>query len=97
MNKTELYFGRNRRNAEPVTDENIEFFIRAEVDPQFKGFTLIRCNGSWEGQREAGFILVFLWEDTADDTAINSIRSKYCKLFAQDSVLRVDYTVNVSF
>jgi len=105
MIKTELYFGRrielmDNEFALVKLDAWKKFKI-AEVDSRIDGYTELFANGSWRGTIEEAFVLVIIWDEADVSRAISSkidkIRCAYCRAFGQESVMRIDHDVYVSF
>jgi hypothetical protein len=103
MQKTELFMGFEKPDGE-VTEEEFSNFIETIVIPLFPdGLTILDADGYWNSP-ERGLIrerskIVLILHDGMDESIekIEKIRATYKSLFNQDSVLRVDYIVNVSF
>lgn len=103
MQKTELFMGFEKPGGE-VTEEEFNSFIETVVSPLFPdGLTILDGEGYWKSP-ERGLIkehskVLILLHDGEDESIknIEKIRDTYKTLFNQDSVLRVDYIVNVSF
>ena len=102
--RTELYMGRSIPGGGMVSDEGWEKFLAEVVTPLFPdGFTVLAGRGQYrEGSgviaKEQSHVLVFLYRKADRRTAranIEIIRGEYKKLFAQESVLRVDITKSV--
>jgi len=101
MKKTELYFGMEVHGRDDVTEDEFNEFLERHVSPAFPdGLTVTDAQGQWlspvAGLVKEGSKILILLHDGADN-AIESIRNIYKALFAQDSVLRIDHAVNVSF
>lgn len=101
MNKTELFFGMERPNGKPITSAEFAEFVDSTVTPVFPdGLTVLEGNGQWNTAdrglvREQSKVLVLL-HDGMDDV-IDGIRNAYKTIFNQDSVMRLDHQVAVSF
>jgi len=96
MKKTELHFNRQRESAPPVSDVEIDQFIADSVVPRFDGFTRIDSIEYLGGKRTQSLILVFLCKIPIR-LKLSYIRSEYCRLFNQKSVLLVEYMVYADF
>lgn len=100
MKRTDLFMGMEKPDGE-VTETEFNTFLENIVVPVFPdGLTVLDADGRWNSPerglvKERSKILVLL-HDGADES-IESIRATYKSLFSQDSVLRLDYNVNVSF
>lgn len=105
MIKTELYFGRTIQLMDNekahVSDEAWEIFKRNFVDDKFNAYTELDGVGAWCGSQEKTKILIFIWEDNSAKKVYNEyldqMRVDYCREFDQESVMRVDHKVEVSF
>lgn len=103
--RTELYFGTNRANTEPVTDAEFRAFVDNEVTPRFPdGLTLLTGYGQFRSSlgvlvREKSHVLIVLYPPQTQDAnrRIQEIRERYKGMFLQESVLRVDSFSLVSF
>lgn len=106
--RTELYMGRSIPGGGIVSDQAWEKFLGGVVTPLFPdGFTVLAGRGQYREAsgviaKEPSYVLVFLYRKAGRKRAranIEKIRGEYKKLFAQESVLRVDITkaVLVSF
>jgi hypothetical protein len=102
--RTELYFGTNRPGGE-VSDLEFAGFMDCEITPRFPdGLTLLTGYGQYLTAlgaltRERSKVLILFYpEQTADvGKRIEEIRDAYKRAFQQESVLRVDGYVVVSF
>ncbi len=104
MVQTYLFFGRDREDAAPVSDQEWQGFIDTVVTPLFKdGLTVLDTDGqylSMSGEliKEDSNILILLHDGGAVSSGdIEQIREGYRAQFNQESVLRVDELVCVSF
>lgn len=106
--RTELYFGRLKRDGTIVSDDDWNRFLTDVVTPQFPdGFTILKATGQYRERSgkivtEPSEVLVFLYTRNTRISSrgrIEEIRRAYMKQFSQESVLRVDLskTVQVSF
>ena len=97
-----------KKEGTRVTDSEWDEFLRTEVTPRFPdGFTVLEGYGQFRDAssniiREGSRVLIVLYPRKArrqTDQKIEEIRSAYKRIFAQESVLRMDfkYSVNVSF
>ena len=102
--RTELYMGRSIPGGGMVSDEAWEKFLSDVVTPLFPdGFTVLAGRGQYRDAsglitKEPSHVLVFLYRKADRKRAranIEKIREEYKKLFAQESVLRVDITKSV--
>ena len=106
--RTELYFGRSKRDGSIVTDEEWTKFLNDVVTPRFPdGFTVLDGTGQYRDKtgtivKEPSKVLIFLYSRKTrkiSSARIDEIRAAYVKLFSQESVLRLDFrtSVNVIF
>ena len=98
--RTELYMGRSVPGGGMVSDESWEKFLSDVVTPQFPdGFTVLTARGQYREAsgtiaKEPSHVLIFLYKKAdrrSAEVRIERIRGEYKKLFAQESVLRVDF------
>jgi len=105
MVKTELYFGRTIGISGFVTNKQWESFVHEHIAPRFPaGFSVIDVAGHWKciksGQvvEEQTKLVVLCHHKTVnDDRHLLDIITEYKNLFDQDSVMFVEYKVNVAF
>src|SRR5436853_1492971 len=103
--RTELFFGTNRPNKPPVSDERFQRFIDQQVTPRLPdGLTLLtglaqfkNSSGVIIQERSKLLILLYPLTDTDASNRIEAIRENYKQTFQQESVLRVDSRAGVSF
>jgi hypothetical protein len=103
--RTELYFGTNKPDNQPVTDAEFTRFVDTYVTERFPdGLTLLTAYGQFRNSRgelirEKSFLLILLYQPQMQDAGkrIEEIRSVYKDTFSQESVLRVDSFSFVSF
>ena len=97
--ETTLYFGLSIPEGGVVSDSSWLRFEQNEIIRVFpKGFTVIPVNGIWKGRHglvsENTRVVVVLNDMTDSLSAqIDSVREKYKADFRQESVMRVDQTV----
>lgn len=99
-----LYFGRAIPGGGTVSDVEWAVFLRDVVTPRFPaGLTVWRAEGQWRDAagtvvREESFVLELIHPaDAASDTAVREIIDEYKRRFRQESVMRVQDRVHVSF
>lgn len=105
MVKTELYFGRTIGINGFVTDEQWESFVHDRIAPRFPaGFSIIDVAGRWKcvqsGQvieEQTKLVVLCHHKTNNDDRQLLSIITEYKNLFEQDSVMLVEYNVQVAF
>lgn len=103
--RTELYFGTNRINNEPVTEADFRSFVDSQVTPRFPdGLTLLSGYGQFRTSagaliREKSHVLILFYPPQMQDAnaKIQQVREAYKTAFTQESVLRVDSFSFVSF
>jgi len=97
--RTELFFGTEKPEGPPVSDDDFRGFLDSQITPRFPdGLTVVKGDGQFkdsEGDiiKEASFILILLYPiESAKDSnrSIERIRRCYLHQFDQESVLRVD-------
>ncbi|WNG37120.1 DUF3574 domain-containing protein [Archangium violaceum] len=104
LHRTELFFGLDRENAEPVSEAEWQDFVDTAVTPRFKdGLTMFDADGQYlmdNGNlvHENSKVIVLLHEGSpAHSRDIDAIREEYKQRFDQESVLRVDTMSCVAF
>src|SRR5687767_6967062 len=103
--ETSLYFGQSRPDGSTVSEEEWLSFKNTYILKVFKeGATAIPVSGNWYDPdkhhliTEATYIVVYLHKPSASlSREIDNLRDQYKKLYGQQSVLRVDKKVKVSF
>ncbi|MCA3903602.1 DUF3574 domain-containing protein [Vibrio vulnificus] len=93
-----LYFGLDRRENVPVSEEEWAKFVKEEITPAFpKGLTVTHGRGQYLAKSgtlydEDTKVLHIIYEREPDsDDKIEHLRSSYMKKYDQESVLRVDH------
>lgn len=104
MTQTTLYFGLSRSIGVDISADEWEDFIDNDVTPRFReGLTILDAKGQWLGNdgnvvHEASKVLILLHNiDMSKNSKIEALRKIYTSRFNQDSVMRVDKTICVSF
>lgn len=104
MIRTELFFGLDRFEGPPVTQEEWQDFVDTAVTPRFKdGLTQFDVDGQYlatagELIHEDSRLIMLLHDGgQAASDAIDAIREEYNARFNQESVLRIDEPVCVDF
>jgi hypothetical protein len=102
--RTELLFGLSRSSGRNITDAEFQGFVDAEVTPRFpEGLTLLSGDGQFRNAsgstiREGSKLLILLYElDERRSRLVEEVRSAYKRAFEQESVLRTDTQLCVSF
>lgn len=105
MVQTDLYFGQSIPGGGMVTHEEWNRFVQDYVSRVYKeGSTIVNATGGWYDPdakkliTEPTYIITSLHKpSTSISKQIDSLRYWYKTLFKQQSVLRVDKKVKVSF
>lgn len=104
MQQTMLYFGLSRPQGKDITQPEWQSFIDNDVTPRFKaGLTVFDAQGQWLGEdgkvaHEGSKSLMLIHaENRQDEQNIEVLRARYKQRFHQESVMRVDTPVCVSF
>lgn len=104
MIQTTLWFGLSKPQGGTVSSLDWMNFVDKEVTPRFKqGLSVYEAKGQWLGEngqlaRENSKALMLIHSINAESNApIEALRSVYKKRFGQESVMRVDAPVCVSF
>ena len=99
-----LYFGRNRANAETVSDEAWDAFLASEITPRFPaGLTVLDAAGQWRDstgaivREKSKLVVILTGVDDAGLPRTDQIVQAYKNMFAQEAVLRTVATVCASF
>jgi len=102
--ETQLYFGLAKSRG-AVGAREWQAFVEHEIAPRFpEGFTLLDGRGFWLNEdakrtiSENSKVLIRVHDGSPkDNEAIGAIVANYKRVFAQDSVLRVDENVCAAF
>lgn len=102
--QTTLYFGLSRATGPNISSDEWQSFVDTKVTPRFKeGLTVFDTQGQWLGkngqvvqEKSKALLLIHSTEPLADQ-AIEAIRTDYKQGFSQESVMRVNMPVCVSF
>ena len=104
LERDELYFGRNRKGAAEVTDEEWRGFLGRIVTPRFPaGFTVWEARGQWRGadgaieEEKSKVLAVFHPPDEASRSAVDTVVAAYRTEFRQEAVLRARTPACVGF
>ncbi|ADO69337.1 DUF3574 domain-containing protein [Stigmatella aurantiaca] len=104
MQFTELFFGMDRENAEPVSEAEWQGFVDTIVTPRFRdGLTMFDADGQYMMDtgnlvHENSKVILLLHDGSAARSRdIDTIREEYKQQFQQESVLRIDSTSCVAF
>lgn len=104
LTETTLYFGLSRVKGANISDEEWQQYLNNEVTPRFKeGLTVFDAHGQWLGEngkivKEPSKALMLIHPNTSEaERNIEILRSHYRNAFDQESVMRVDQAVCVSF
>ncbi len=104
FSRTELFFGLSRSNGPDVTEEEFQGFVDIEVTPRFPdGLTLLTGTGQFKDSngtiiQEGTKLLILLYPfSRRSNREVEQIREAYKETFQQESVLRGDEQLCVSF
>lgn len=105
MTETQLYFGQSIPNGGMVTAEQWNSFVENYISKVYKeGSTILDATGGWFDPdakkliKEPTYIVISYHKPSSTlSKQIDSLRYWYKTLFQQQSVLRVDKKVKVSF
>ncbi len=103
--KTELYFGLSIPGGGSVTNEEFRAFTDSVIAGSFpEGFTIVNSTGGWYDPEikqtiteESRIVIRYSKMNDITSAAIDTIRTKYMRYYKQQSVMRVDQKVSVSF
>jgi hypothetical protein len=104
-NRTELYFGTGRPDGSVVSDADFQEFVDVQVTPRFPdGLTLLAGYGQFKNSagvinKERSLVLILFYPPQMRDASklIQEIREIYKAMFQQESVLRADSNMFISF
>lgn len=95
LERDELYFGRNRKGATEVSEEEWRGFLGRIVTPRFPaGFTVWEARGQWRGadgtieEEKSKVLAVFHPPDEPSRSAVDTVVAAYRTEFSQEAVLR---------
>ena len=99
-----MFFGRNSKEAEVVTDEAWSQFLAQEITSRFPdGLTVVDAHGQWRDPsgaivRERTKMLVILAEPKTESLKLTEeVAEHFKRTFNQNSVLRVSRVVCAAF
>jgi len=102
--RTELLFGLSRLSGPNISESEFQAFLDTEVTPRFPdGLTLLSGNGQFRDSagntiREGSKVLILLYPFSKHRSKlVDEVRDAYKTAFQQESVLRVDERLCVSF
>jgi hypothetical protein len=102
--RTELVFGMSRSSGPDITEAEFQSFIDDQVTPRFPdGLTVLGGNGQFKDSsgtivQEKSKLLILLYPFARKSSRkVEEIRSEYQAMFQQQSVLRIDEEMCVSF
>jgi hypothetical protein len=99
--KTEIYFGLSSKFG-PVSDSAWHSF-RKNISKNFHGYTELSARGYWTDSmgnpvNEETAIVIYIHEySNVENAKIDSLIYQYKKIFHQESVLKTDQEVKISF
>lgn len=105
MIETQLYFGQSRPDGSHITKEEWNNFKENRLSAVFKeGSTIFNGTGNWYDPdknqliSEPTYVVVYLHKKSSHVShEIDSLRFLYKQMFQQQSVLRTDRKIKVSF
>ncbi|MCE2474290.1 MAG: DUF3574 domain-containing protein [Alphaproteobacteria bacterium] len=99
-----VYFGRNRADAEVVSDKAWDAFRANEITPRFPaGLTVLDAAGQWRDSagtivsEKSKLVVILTRIDDAGLPRTDQVVQAYKKMFAQEAVLQTVATVCASF
>lgn len=103
--QTELYFGLSQQDGKIISDSAFRAFVQNYATKTFtQGFTITASKGWWTDKatkqilsEPSQVIITINKMNNQLSNKIDSLRSMYKNLFNQQSVLRTDKKVSVSF
>ena len=104
LERDELYFGRNRKGAAEISEDEWRGFLGRIVTPRVPaGFTVWEARGQWRGahgsieEEQSKVLAIFHPADEASRSAVDSIVASYRAEFTQEAVLRARTPACVGF
>ena len=105
MIETDLYFGQSKPGGGMVTEMEWKNFKENHIAKVFKeGSTVYHAKGNWLDTvsnqliTEPTYVVVYIYKHSSRKSKqIDSLRYWYKTLFQQQSILRIDKKVKVSF
>ncbi len=104
LTKDELYFGMSKPGRGMISEAQWEQFLNSEITPRFRdGLTVLEGYGQYLNSRgilakEKTKLVILIYVSSPEkNQAINEIIDSYKQKFQQESVLRVNSTVQVSY
>lgn len=102
MIQTTLWFGLSKPQGGTVNEAEWQRFLNDDVTPRFQaGLSVYEARGQWQekngtvAHEHSKALMLIHGEDVGE--SIEALRTIYKKRFAQESVMRVDTPVCVSF
>jgi hypothetical protein len=102
--RTELVFGMSRSSGPDITETEFQGFVDDQITPRFpEGLTVLSGNGQFKDAsgaivQEKAKVLVLLYPFTKQSiNLVEAVRAEYKAMFQQQSVLRIDEQMCVSF
>jgi hypothetical protein len=102
--RTELVFGMSRSSGPDITETEFQGFVDDQITPRFpEGLTVLSGNGQFKDAsgtivQEKAKLLVLLYPLTKQSIKlVEDVRAEYKAIFQQQSVLRIDEQMCVSF
>ena len=102
MLQTTVWFGLSKPQGGTIGEAEWQHFLSSDVTPRFpEGLSVYEANGQW--QEKNGTIAherskaLMLIHGAGDNEKIEALRALYKQRFSQESVMRIDAPVCVSF
>jgi Protein of unknown function (DUF3574) len=102
--RTELVFGMSRSSGPDITEAEFQSFVDDQITPRFPdGLTVLSGNGQFKDSsgtivQEKSKLLVLLYPFNKQSIQlVEDVRAEYKGMFQQQSVLRIDEQMCVSF
>ncbi len=89
----QIYLGRNvptpqlgHEETRRVTDKLFNKFVKQNIVPRFKSFSITQNTGYWNGDPEDVSIITVISEHYFDAIDVHKIAKEYCQQFDQEAV-----------
>jgi hypothetical protein len=89
----QIYLGRviptpqlGHEETRKVTDKLFNKFVKQNVVPRFKSFSITQSTGYWNGDPEDVSIITVISEHYLDAIDVHKIAKEYCEQFDQEAV-----------
>jgi hypothetical protein len=88
MTEIKMYFGTNKKEDDPVIDEEFKHFVKVFLLPKFRWFNISVTEDYWDGEMEICYVVTLLLQDDVSTRKdVIFICNRYCENFQQDCVL----------